>query len=197
LKEFRIMPISRRALLTSAASLAAGVTAAAALPATRPLFAQMAQRVMPRNSGIYRFKLGAFNLISMSDGKLNIPAAVFASNATPEQLKVALQEGFQRESLTADCNILLVDTGQNKVLIDTGSGSLNGATVGKLLENLQQAQIQPSEITAVILTHAHGDHIGGLKGTNGLTFPNARYFISKPEWNFWTAQSVDLPKFKG
>lgn len=185
------MPISRRTFLTAA------IATTFALPTTRHLLAQTAPSMMPRNAGIYRFKLGNFNLISISDGKLSAPAAIFASNATPEQLNEVLKQGFQGETLSIDCNVLLVDTGQNKVLIDTGSGLLNGATVGKLIENLQQVQIKPSDITAVILTHAHGDHVGGLNGTAGLTFPNARYFISSVEWNFWTGRSVDLPKFGG
>jgi glyoxylase-like metal-dependent hydrolase (beta-lactamase superfamily II) len=189
------MPISRRTFLTSAALTSAATATALVLPTTRWLAAQPAQR--PRNAGVYRFKLGAFNLTSISDGTLTAPAAVFAANATPAQLQEALKQGFLGETLAADCNILLVDTGSQKVLIDTGSGTLNGATAGKLLENLQAAQVQPSEITAVVLTHAHGDHIGGLKGTNSLTFPNARYFIGKTEWDFWMGRTVDLPQFKG
>jgi glyoxylase-like metal-dependent hydrolase (beta-lactamase superfamily II) len=186
------MAISRRALLASATLATAFV-----LPQSRQLLAKTAAKLMPRNSGIYRFKLGKFNLISISDGSLTVPAAVFASNASPEELKAALKEAFQPETMTADCNILLVDTGTDKVLIDTGSGSLNGATAGKLLENLQAADIKPTDITAIVLTHAHGDHIGGLKGTNGLTFPNARYFINQKEWDFWTAKTVTLPTYKG
>lgn len=185
------MPISRRTFLTGA------IATSLALPTTGRLLAQTVQRTMPRNASIYRFKLGNFNLISISDGTLSVPAAIFASNAKPEEFNRVLQQGFQGEKLTVDCNVLLVNTGQNKVLIDTGSGLLNGATVGKLIENLQQAQIKPSDITAVILTHAHGDHVGGLNGKSGLTFPNARYFIGKQEWNFWTGSSVDLPKFGG
>jgi glyoxylase-like metal-dependent hydrolase (beta-lactamase superfamily II) len=190
------MSISRRTFLTSAALASAGIATTLALPNTRRTLAQTTQPSMLRNAGIYRFKLGAFNLTSISDGKFSIPAAVFASNASKEQLNEVLKQGFQEETLSADCNVLLVDTGRDKVLIDTGSGSLNGATVGKLLQNLQQVQIKPSDITAVILTHAHGDHVGGL-GTSGLTFPNARHFISKPEWDFWTAGSIDMPMFKG
>jgi glyoxylase-like metal-dependent hydrolase (beta-lactamase superfamily II) len=185
------MPISRRTFLTGA------LATAFILPSSHHLLAQTTQPIKPRNAGIYRFKLGNFNLISISDGALSAPAALFAGNATPEELKQVLQQGFQEEMLTVDCNVLLVDTGQNKVLIDTGSGLLNGKTVGKLIENLRQAQIQPSDITAVILTHAHPDHVGGLNGKTGLTFPNARYFISSMEWNFWTGRSVDLPKFEG
>ncbi|MEG4214169.1 MBL fold metallo-hydrolase [Microcoleus sp. Pol14C6] len=185
------MPISRRTFLTGA------IATSFALPTAGRLLAQTPPRAMPGNAGIYRFKLGNFNLISISDGTLSVPAALFAGNAKPEELQEVLKQGFQGETLSADCNVLLVDTGANKVLIDTGSGLLNGATVGKLIENLQQAQIKPSDITAVILTHAHGDHVGGLNGKSGLTFPNARYFISKQEWNFWTGNSVDLPNFGG
>lgn len=187
------MPISRRHLLTTTALSAAAVAASLAVPGSRALLAQ----TRPRNAGIYRFKLGDFNLISISDGTLTVPAAVFAANASPEQLQEVLKQSFLSSTLTADCNILLVDTGRQKVLIDTGSGGLNGATAGKLVENLQQAQIQPSDITAIVLTHAHGDHIGGLRGTNGTTFPNARYFINKREWDFWTSDRPDLPNFRG
>jgi glyoxylase-like metal-dependent hydrolase (beta-lactamase superfamily II) len=185
------MPISRRTFLTGA------IATTFVLPTTSRLLAQTAPGTIARNTGIYRFKLGNFNLISISDGILSVPAAIFAGNATPEELNRVLQQGFQGEKLTVDCNVLLVDTGQNKVLIDTGSGLLNGATAGKLIENLQQVQIQPSDITAVILTHAHGDHVGGLNVKSGLTFPKARYFIGKQEWNFWTAPSVDFPNFGG
>jgi glyoxylase-like metal-dependent hydrolase (beta-lactamase superfamily II) len=186
------MPISRRAFLASAT-----FATVLALPQSRQLLAKTAEKLLPRNSGIYRFKLGQFNLISISDGSLTVPAAVFASNASPEELKAALKEAFQPETMTADCNVLLVDTGTEKVLIDTGSGSLNGATAGKLLDNLKAADLKPSDITAVVLTHAHGDHIGGLKGTNGLTFPNARYFMNQKEWDFWTGKTIELPNYKG
>jgi glyoxylase-like metal-dependent hydrolase (beta-lactamase superfamily II) len=193
------MPISRRSFLTSAtlAPLACGLASAIALPTSRRVLAETAQQMISGNAGIYRFKLGAFNLISISDGQLSVPAAVFAGNATPAQLNDVLKQGFQGETLKADCNVLLVDTGKDKVLVDTGSGGLNGATVGKLVENLERATINPRDITAVILTHAHSDHVGGLNGANGLVFPNARYFINKLEWDFWTGKTVELPKFKG
>jgi glyoxylase-like metal-dependent hydrolase (beta-lactamase superfamily II) len=189
------MSISRRALLTSATAI--GLTSALSLPPTRHLIAQASQLATKRNSGVYHFKLGKYNLISISDGALTAPAAVFAGNATPEQLKEALQQSFQSETLTADCNVLLVDTGTKKILIDTGSGTFNGNTAGKLMANLQQVQIKPNDITDVILTHAHSDHVGGLNNPSGLNFPNARYYINKTEWDFWTDKSVDLPKFKG
>ncbi len=116
-----------------------------------------------------------------------------------EQLNSVLQEGFQSETLTVDCNILLVETGSNTVLIDSGNGGFSGVTAGKLVENLAALQITPAQIDTIVITHAHADHVGGLTGeANSLTFPNARYYVANAEWNFWTAQNVAFPtNFRG
>jgi glyoxylase-like metal-dependent hydrolase (beta-lactamase superfamily II) len=147
------------------------------------------------NPGYYRFQLGSFELISMSDGLLAVPAAVFAGNATPEQLGEVLQEGFQTETLTPHCNVLYINTGSHKVLIDTGNGTSMGTTAGKLLEQLKAVQIDPIEIDSVIISHAHPDHVNGiLDASGGFIFPNAQYYISRVEKEFWLQPNVSLPK---
>ncbi|NJM66996.1 MAG: MBL fold metallo-hydrolase [Acaryochloris sp. RU_4_1] len=174
---------SRRTFLKTA-TLA---SAASALPVflTSRGIAQNSASSQPRNASIYRFKLGNFRMVSISDGTLNPPAALFAGNATPQQLSDVLRQSFQSESLNVDCNILFVDTGSHKVLIDAGSGVLAGATAGKLIENLALARINAADIDTIIITHAHADHVGGLTDQAGsLVFPNARYFVSNPEWRF-------------
>jgi glyoxylase-like metal-dependent hydrolase (beta-lactamase superfamily II) len=182
--------LSRRSFLKTAAGAAIATT----LPISLYSIAQ-AQTAAPRNPGYYRFKLGTFNLISLSDGVLAAPAAAFAGNATPEQLKAALTAGFQTETLTPDCNILFIDTGTHKVLIDSGSGNLNGATAGKLIENMASVQLTPADIDTIIITHAHGDHVGGLTDPMGtLLFPNAQYYVPNAEWQFWMNPNVSLPK---
>jgi glyoxylase-like metal-dependent hydrolase (beta-lactamase superfamily II) len=184
--------LSRRSFLKTAA----GAAIAATLPISLYSIAQ-AQTTAPRNPGYYRFKLGTFNLITLSDGVLAAPAAAFAGNATPEQLQAALTAGFQTETLMPDCNILFIDTGTNKVLIDSGSGNLNGATAGKLIENMASVQLTPADIDTIIVTHAHGDHVGGLTDPMGtLLFPNARYYVPNAEWQFWMSPNVSLPKVK-
>jgi glyoxylase-like metal-dependent hydrolase (beta-lactamase superfamily II) len=151
----------------------------------------------PRNPGFYRFKLGEFNLATISDGVLAAPAAAFAGNATPEQLQVVLKEAFQSETLMPDCNILYINTGTHKVLIDAGSGGLNGATAGKLIENLAQIQIAPTDIDTIIISHAHPDHVGGLTDPLGAKlFSNAKYYVPNAEWQFWMNPNVSLPKAK-
>jgi glyoxylase-like metal-dependent hydrolase (beta-lactamase superfamily II) len=186
--------LSRRSFLRSA-TLAAVAMGLPVLSSS----SRAAQVIEPtgqsRNAGFYRFKLGSFELISVSDGVLTVPAAVFAGNASPEQLQAVLQSSFESETLTPDCNVLYVNTGQNKILIDTGSGSGMGATAGKLLENLQAAQITPAEIDTVILTHAHGDHVGGLLDAAGApVFANAQFHMSRVEHDFWIQPQVNLPK---
>jgi glyoxylase-like metal-dependent hydrolase (beta-lactamase superfamily II) len=185
---------SRRAFLRTA-SLAA-VAMAIPVASCSSHAAQVTElSQQSRNPGFYRFKLGTFEMVSVSDGTLAVPAALFAGNATPEQIAEVLQAGFETETLSPHCNVLYVNTGQNKVLIDTGNGTLSGDTVGKLLTNLQAAQINPADIDTIIITHAHGDHVGGLLNQSGsLVFANARFYISRLEDEFWMQPQVSLPK---
>jgi glyoxylase-like metal-dependent hydrolase (beta-lactamase superfamily II) len=186
---------SRRAFLKTA-TLSTIASTVPPLLSARMTIAQTTPSA-PRNTGFYRFKLGNFQMAVLSDGVLSAPAAAFAGDVTPEQLNAVLQAGFQSDTLTPDCNILFVDTGRNRVIIDTGSGSLSGPTAGKLLENLRAAQIDLSAIDTVIITHAHQDHVGGLTDQAGtLVFPNAQYYVSRPEYTFWTG-NPSLPKLRG
>ena len=67
------------------------------------------------------------------------------------------------------------------VLVDTG----NGNAASQLMNGLAKAGIKPEAVTLVLLTHLHGDHIGGLVIDDKRAFPNARVMLSKPERDFW------------
>jgi glyoxylase-like metal-dependent hydrolase (beta-lactamase superfamily II) len=154
----------------------------------------------------YQFKIGDFQCMAMSDGSHTYappnfpPPSVFLfANAPEEQLDKALSE-YNLDSGTwsewaSPYICLLIDTGKQLVLVDTGAGDLSPET-GKLPENLKKEGIGAGDIDIIVYTHAHPDHVGGNTDSEGkLVFPNARYVICKSEWDFWNSaeavQTID------
>jgi len=142
----------------------------------------------------YRFKLGAFECIVVSDGFFAYPhpAQIFFVNAPQKDLARALGEHDldpeEWQEYVSPYSCLLINTGQHRVLVDTGAGDM-APTAGKLLPNLRAAGVAPEEIDTVILTHGHPDHTGGNIDSEGkLAFPKARYVMWKAEWEFWTSE---------
>lgn len=88
-------------------------------------------------------------------------------------------------------NCLLIDTGDHKILIDTGAGEGFQATTGHLVENLEAEGINPPDIDRIIFTHGHIDHVSGTFDSRGSpVFPNARYTASAKEWEFLVTRPV-------
>lgn len=134
----------------------------------------------------HRFRLGAFDCLIVNDGAYTVPAAFLAGNAPPRALAQALDRPLGAAGgHTTTMNILLVDTGKQLVLIDAGFGVFSPLT-GRLIPSLRSLGVFPADIDAVVITHAHGDHIVGLLDAAGkLAFPNARHLINRIEWDFW------------
>jgi glyoxylase-like metal-dependent hydrolase (beta-lactamase superfamily II) len=147
------------------------------------------------NAGVYQFEIGSFNVATISDGLLKLPPLpTYAPTADPADVEQAMIERFwAKDELSLYFNAVYVNTGTHQVLIDTGAGTELGPSLAKLTQNLVSVGIQPQDIDTVIITHAHPDHIGGIVTSDGhLTFPNAQYYISDAEWQFWMAPTLDL-----
>lgn len=144
---------------------------------------------MMTTNGYFRFQLGEFACLCLSDGSHDYPMQTFFTNAPEAELKAALhQYNLPTDYITTPYTNLVVDTDDRRVLVDLGAGALAPRT-GKLLQNMHAAGIPPNSIDSVLITHAHPDHIGGMLNDSGtLNYPNAAYYISKVEWDFWFSE---------
>ncbi|GAA5168728.1 MBL fold metallo-hydrolase [Viridibacterium curvum] len=145
-------------------------------------------RATPVSEGVARVDLGKVAVTMLSDGSAVRPLdANYVRNAPLADVQASLKEmGLATDKLTVVFNTLVVDVGGQRVLLDTGNGEFGAATAGKLLENMGKAGIDPKSITAVVISHFHGDHINGLRNKAGqLVFPNAKVYVPAPEWNWW------------
>lgn len=177
--------ISRRSLIAS--SLAAASLGAGGLPAFAK--APLAGRQVP---GVFRQKIGSIEITALSDGFAPIGIEAF-SNIDPAEAKRILEAAGQKTIAPTAINAFVVNTGAKTYLVDTGIGSNKafGNTLGRMRANLAAAGIEPSQIDAVILTHAHADHAEGLITSEGKArFRNAEVILHEAEANFWLDEGI-------
>jgi len=141
--------------------------------------------------GTYKFRIGDFECVCLSDGGYNYNLEDMFSNVPTDRIKeVLLKHGMPTDYIWTPYTYLFINTGENRVLIDMGAGQLYDTT-GKLLSNMKLAEIAPDSIDTVLITHAHPDHIGGALDENDKpVYTNAQYFIWKEEWDFWFSESA-------
>jgi glyoxylase-like metal-dependent hydrolase (beta-lactamase superfamily II) len=161
----------------------------------------IAAGVLPKNvmalAGPYAFKQGAYDITVVSDGTLIFPASIVAPEAKPEDLAKLLGAMMQGDKAQFEASPLLLKSGSDVVLMDTGSGGGFQPTAGKIAESLKAAGVEASAITKVIFTHAHPDHCWGTLGADGKPiFGNATFHMAETEWNFWMAPDLasKMPK---
>ena len=137
---------------------------------------------------IYRYKVGDFVLTAACDGMGKRPLDGFISNADKADVEAVMKEFFlPPDALPISYTPLHIQAGDRSVLIDTGTGGRSAGTSGFLLDNLKAAGVDPETIDTVLISHFHGDHIGGIDSKDGKpNFPKARILVPEKEWAFWT-----------
>lgn len=149
------------------------------------------------SSDFIKYRLAELDMIIISDGEVVYEDNCFA----PEIPETMLQELLKRHGsipphFNLPHNILVIKFRDHVIMIDTGNGHKEAPHAGKLLQNLALAGIAPEDITDIILTHAHPDHVNGLMdGNNDLVFPVAKIHISLQEFEYWQNEA-DFSKSK-
>jgi glyoxylase-like metal-dependent hydrolase (beta-lactamase superfamily II) len=193
-----------RTILTRRSVFRAGVGVAVAATATPVLTvssvraerASRADAEAINGDGFYRFKIGDFQATVVSDGYGQLPIVpVLAMNASEAELAPVLKANFMQPVIQITNNILVVDTGGERILVDSGFGEKLGPSFGSfpgLEANLHRAGITPESVDLVVTSHGHLDHIGGfVKKSGALTFPKAQFVFVDTEWNYWTGSRYE------
>jgi glyoxylase-like metal-dependent hydrolase (beta-lactamase superfamily II) len=180
---------SRRQLL-------AGAAAAGAASALSPLGAPAAHAaVAPAGAqapGFYRYKVGDYECTSINDGARSFPMPdKWVTNVAKDEALAAAEAAYMPKGMvTVPFNPQLINTGSKLILVDTGNGiatlePTKGA-VGRTLQNLAAAGVDPKSIDIVLISHLHPDHTNGIRALDGsMAFPNAELMVPAKEWEFW------------
>ena len=181
--------LDRRQWLAGAASIGA---AAALSPFPTSSANAAAPPTAAQAPGFYRYKVGSFECTSINDGARSFPLPdTFVKNVPKEEALAAAEAAYMpRGMVTVPFNPQLINTGSKLILIDCGNGvatfeSSKGA-VGRTLQNLAAAGVDPKSIDVVLMSHLHPDHTNGIRLADGsMAFPNAEIMVPAKDWEFW------------
>jgi glyoxylase-like metal-dependent hydrolase (beta-lactamase superfamily II) len=169
--------------------LATAIGFMSALAVAQPPSAAATTKQAAQAAGFYRVRLGEFVVTVLSDGTLHLPFADLLHGAKASDLDQIYRDAGIDSNRETSINAFLIDTGEKRILIDAGAGALFGDCCGHLPETLLAAGYRVDQIDAVLLTHVHGDHSGGLMRDGKRVFPNADIYLAKQELDYWMSDA--------
>lgn len=134
---------------------------------------------------IYRIKVGEIEVTALNDGYFQSPLSNFTGSDEKTATKLEAKWHITPGKVPIPINTFVINTKDKLYLIDTGIGSKFGAALGHLPDSLRAAGYQPEQFDAVLLTHLHIDHAGGLVAREASVFPNAELIVAEEEAKYW------------
>jgi glyoxylase-like metal-dependent hydrolase (beta-lactamase superfamily II) len=186
--------VSRRSLLALGAGLGTSAMLGDGAQAKAPKLGTQSQY-------FYRFNVGAAEVTVVSDGALGLgdPKGTFTGVGDDELRKMLSDNFLSPTDIVLEQNSPIVNFGDKLVLFDTGLGTAKafGPNTGRQQKSMKEAGIKPEDIDAVVFSHGHIDHIGGVvDDDNKVLFPNAQYYIAQSDFEYWTDYDKAGPQLK-
>jgi glyoxylase-like metal-dependent hydrolase (beta-lactamase superfamily II) len=141
--------------------------------------ASMAVNVFAADHSVFTWKTGGFEVNMLVETR-SVGRPSILLGVSPAQLA----EYFPDGTYQSEVNTFLIRGNGHTVVVDTGFG-------GAIFENMKQLGVKPEDVDAVLLTHMHGDHIGGLQKDGKSLFPKARIYLAKQEKDYWVDASAN------
>jgi glyoxylase-like metal-dependent hydrolase (beta-lactamase superfamily II) len=171
--------ISRRGFLKGVgAGFLVGMTGGSILPA-------LAQVSGPDGQifGIYRFNVGDLAITAIKDGVSPLDTAILGTEEQSEAVLAELESSnLPTDELRNTFNIMMIQAGDDVILVDSGLG--NG-----LVPTMDVLGMTPEDVTVILGSHWHPDHVNGLSTDGAVNFPNAMYYFPQSEYDFVQANA--------
>lgn len=165
------MTLTRRGMI-------AGLGATAGLALSRPVWSSTA--------------IGGMQLDTLSDGTLHLPGSfIFGPMPQDEIAPIIEKYDLSAESLTPECNLTLLRHEDRVILFDVGAGPDFMPSAGKLMQAFDALDLTPEDVTHVVFTHGHPDHLWGLLDDfDDPLFTEAEYFMGRAERDYWLSEDT-------